>query len=137
VRTRVLSLFDRFIPPRGESDFRGVDTEVTDVIESIKVLLNTRSPFSMTDCEQVARRTVLDYGMPDFLHLSPVSREAVYRLARSVEKVIQAHEYRIRVVSVEIKVPRPCRDIFIVMITGEINTRSGKKSVAFPVDVTS
>lgn len=135
MRTRAQPLFDRFILPRVGSSVRGVDSEVAEVIESIGVLLNTRSPFSLSDCEQMPRRTVLDYGMPDFLHISPVSRDAIHQLARSVQSVIQAHESRITVIAVEIDVPRPCRDTFRVLITGEINTRNGKESVMFPVEV--
>lgn len=135
MRTRAQPLFDRFILPRVESSVRGVDSEVAEVIESIGVLLNTRSPFSLSDCEQMPRRTVLDYGMPDFLHISPVSRDAIHHLARSVQSVIQAHESRITVIAVDIDVPRPCRDAFRVLITGEMNTRNGKESVMFPVEV--
>lgn len=135
MRTRVLPLFDRFLSPSGRSNIRGVSEEIADVIGSIGTLLNTRSPFSATDCARIQRRTVLDYGMPDFLHISPVSRGAIHHLARTVQSVINAHEPRITVIAVEVDIPRPCRDSFRVLITGELNTRDGKETVMFPLDV--
>ncbi len=110
--------------------------DVADVIVSVQILLNTRSPFSLTECRNLSRRTVIDYGLPDFLHLSPLSRAASYELARAVKDTLTAHEPRLSVISVDVQLPRPCRDVFRVMICGNIKTLNGHiEQVNFPVDV--
>lgn len=109
---------------------------VADVICAVETLLNTRSPFSLTVCTNLTRRTVIDYGLPDFLHLSPLSRAASYQLAQAVKDTIAAHEPRLLVTSVDVHLPRPCRDVFRVLITGTIRTLNGSlEKVSFPVDV--
>ena len=110
--------------------------DVEDVIRSVDILLNTRSPLSLTGCTNLARRTVIDYGLPDFLHLSPLSRSASYQLAEAVKETIAAHEPRLLVASVDIQLPRPCRDIFRVLISGKVKTICGDfENVVFPINV--
>jgi type VI secretion system lysozyme-like protein len=138
MRTRGIALFDRFLVCT-EDDWHaggGSATDVGVVEQSIDALLNTRSPFSLSDCEMLERRSVIDYGMPDFLHLSPLSRVATHRLARVVHDTIAAHEPRFAIRAVDVEMPRPCRDAFRVLISGEIkvdDTRS--ELVTFPVEV--
>lgn len=110
--------------------------EKEEVIHAVSVLLNTRSPFSLSACSQLTRRTVLDYGLPDFLHLSPLSREATYQLARAVREAIEAHEKRLIVDTIDVQLPRPSREIFRVVVTGSIRTRRGDlERVSFPIEV--
>lgn len=136
------SFFDRFVSPfdtlASEAVTRGgvKQNDVASVIDAVEILLNTRSPFSLAVCEEFSKRTVIDYGLPDFLHLSPLSRVSTYHLARAVRDTIVAHEPRLSVATVDVQMPRPCRDVFRVMITGEVKTSTGKKEkVHFPVDV--
>ncbi len=110
--------------------------EIEEVIHAVSALLNTRSPFSLSVCSQLTRRTVLDYGLPDFLHLSPLSREASYQLARAVREAIDAHEKRLIVDTIDVQLPRPSREIFRVVVTGSIRTRRGDlERVSFPIEV--
>ena len=134
------SFFRSFIPdedvsaPLNREDLKS--DEVKSVIKDVEKLLNTRSASSLSHCSNVQRRTVLDYGMPDFLHLSPLSRAAALELAKAVKDTIDAHEPRIVVNSVEVQLPRPCRDIFRVLIDGVVITIQGEaKPVIFPIDV--
>jgi predicted component of type VI protein secretion system len=140
LRTRDYSFFGCFISPEGNQDHeerRVLERDdVDDVILAVEILLNTRSPLSLTVCTNLSRRTVIDYGLPDFLHLSPLSRAASYQLAGVVKDTIDAHEPRLFVTSVDIQLPRPCRDVFRVLITGKIkNINGGLENVTFPVDV--
>jgi len=140
LRTRDYSFFGCFITPEGSQDQEELKVlerdDVDDVILAVEILLNTRSPLSLTVCTNLSRRTVIDYGLPDFLHLSPLSRAASYQLAGVVKDTIDAHEPRLFVTSVDIQLPRPCRDVFRVLITGKIkNINGGFENVTFPVDV--
>ncbi len=140
MRTRDHSFYGCFITSEDSRDqevFQVFEhNEVADVIYAVQKLLNTRSPFSLTVCKNLSRRTVIDYGLPDFLHLSPLSRAASYELARAVKDTLAAHEPRLFVASVDVQLPRPCRDVFRVLISGNIKTLSGSlEEVSFPVDV--
>jgi predicted component of type VI protein secretion system len=140
LRTRDHTFYGCFIKTddsRNQKTFQVIEhNEVEDVIYAVQILLNTRSPFSLTVCKNLSRRTVIDYGLPDFLHLSPLSRVASYELARAVKETLAAHEPRLFVASVEVQLPRPCRDVFRVMISGNVKTLSGSyEKVSFPIDV--
>jgi hypothetical protein len=53
-----------------------------------------------------------------------------------VKDTIAAHEPRLVVTSVDVQLPRPCRDVFRVLIAGTVNTLTGnREKVSFPVDV--
>lgn len=140
MRTRDFSFVGCFITPDGGSDLEVFKfckkDDIDEVILSVEILLNTRSSMSLTECTNLARRTVIDYGLPDFLHLSPLSRAASYQLAGAVKDAIAAHEPRLVVTSVDVQLPRPCRDVFRVIITGKIKSINGLfEKVTFPVDV--
>ena len=138
MRTRDYSFFRCFIRSEESPEaFNFLERDdIDDVIRSVEILLNTRSPLSLTVCTNIARRTVIDYGLPDFLHLSPLSRSASYQLAEVVKKTITAHEPRLIVASVEIQLPRPCRDMFRVLITGKVIAINGDfENITFPVNV--
>lgn len=141
MRTRDHSFYGCFISSEDSHDqdilkVKESPDDVADVIRAVEILLNTRSPFSLSVCTALSRRTVIDYGLPDFLHLSPLSRAASYQLARAVKDTITAHEPRLIVTSVDVQLPRPCRDVFKVLIAGTIKTLTGSlEKVSFPVDV--
>ena len=140
MRTRDFSFIGCFITPDEGGDQRVLKThkkdDIDEVIHSVGLLLNTRSPFSLTECNNLDRRTVIDYGLPDFLHLSPLSRAASFELAGAVRDTIAAHEARLVVSTVDVQLPRPCRDVFRVIISGQVKTISGHiEKVVFPVDV--
>jgi type VI secretion system lysozyme-like protein len=140
LRTREFSFFGCFIT-HDDSQFQESSEvierdDLKDIIRAVGILLNTRSPFSLTACKNLPRRTVIDYGLPDFLHLSPLSRAASYQLAGAVSETITAHEPRLVVTSVDVQLPRPCRDIFRVLISGKIKNTNGEfENVTFPIDV--
>ncbi len=132
-------LFDRFVESEGEPAARQLDKTDRDVLSvrtAVHVLLNTRSPFSASACDELRRRTVIDYGLPDFVHLSPLSRLDSQYLARMVHNTIRWHEPRLLVYTVTVETPRPCRDVLRVKITGLVRGEDRQETmVSFSVDV--
>ncbi len=63
-------------------------------------LLNTRRPAPPGDPRQL---TVLDYGIPDFSHLSPASSEDRAELAALVAQAVAAFEPRLSQVRVVVR----------------------------------
>ena len=135
MRGRSVSLFDAFFDPTPNPSPQDAGSGVVaGVIRAVENLLNKRSFFAMSTCESLGRRTVLDYGMPDFLHLSPTRLSDMNLLTRSVREALIAHEPRLILHSVTLEMPRYHRDSFRVLITGEISTLPGiLERVLFPV----
>lgn len=134
-------LFYRFDNVRQSSQLSGyAEDEVIDdvgsVIREVTLLLNTRSPLSASDCAVLPRRTVLEYGLTDFLHLSPVSMDDAKQLARFIREAIVAYEPRLQVDSIVIDTPRSCRDAVYAVISGQVRKRDlSIVPVYFPVQV--
>lgn len=108
--------------------------EVASVVAEVTRLLNTRAPFFSNSAG--LRRTVLEYGMPDFSHYSPCSRRDAQLLANLIRETISAYEPRLVVDSVTVDAPRPCRDALSAFIVGSVWRRDcSLVSVGFPVAV--
>jgi type VI secretion system lysozyme-like protein len=119
----------------GEDDSL-MDDDVESVIEEVMQLLNTRSPFSASTCTALIRRSVIDYGLVDFVHLSPLNRQDVQQLAHFVRDAIVAHEPRLHVDKVVIETPRPNRDMLRAVVSGQVRKRDRSLvPVSFPVQV--
>ena len=104
-------LFDRLFdrdPSQTEDQPRRVLTR-REVLDSIRVelarLLNTRCPGTMDDLAG-QERTVVNFGMPDFLALSPTTERDRQRLARLITDAVRAYEPRLRGAVVEVAPPR-------------------------------
>lgn len=132
-------LFDRFVDSEGEhggGQPDQMDRDVHSVRTTVHALLNTRSPFSASVCFELERRTVIDYGLPDFVHLSPLSGIDSLYLARMVHNTVRWHEPRLTVDKVVVETPRPCRDVLRVTITGVVRGENRQETtVSFSVDV--
>lgn len=133
------ALFDRFVESEDDqagSELGRTDRDVHSVKEAVRALLNTRSPFSASMCGELRRRTVIDYGLPDFIHLSPLSRIDSQYLARMVHSTIQSHEPRLTVNNVTVQTPRRSRDMVRVTIMGHVKGKDRQETmVSFSVDV--
>lgn len=97
-------LFDRLI--EGEEGARSRTLDRGGLKESVRRelerLFNTRS--SLPAAELEARpRTVIDYGIPDFSHLSPQNPEDRARLVATLTKAVEAYEPRLRHVRIKIE----------------------------------
>jgi type VI secretion system lysozyme-like protein len=139
MRTDQDLIFDRFIfPESGKRLEEGVIAfdEVASVIREVTMLLNTRSPLPATAFLRAKRRTVLSYGLPDFIHFSPRSRVDAQLLAKQIRESVSAYEPRLRVDLVTVEAPRPCRDLITAVISGVVHRRDKSQvGVTFPVQV--
>lgn len=110
--------------------------EVESVIAEVTLLLNTRSSLSASEIGS-ERRTVVDYGLADFVHFSPLSRQDSQKLANLMFKTIVAYEPRFLVDSVTVDTPRPYRDKVCAIVSGRVCKRDKSLvTVRFPVQVT-
>lgn len=106
VRGAPVPLFDRLVGGGPESPTAPAYSRVLparalrdSVLLDISRLLNTRCGMR-GELRELARRTVLDYGVPDFSALSPASEADLKFLAASIVSQITAYEPRLRNVSV-------------------------------------
>ena len=110
--------------------------EVKSVVAEVTKLLNTRSCLSASACVGAARRTVMDYGLADFLHFSPLNRQDSQKLANLMFETIVAFEPRFEVDSVTVETPRPYRDRVCAVVSGRVLKRDQSAvAVRFPVQV--
>jgi len=95
-------LFDRLVEDAtGTSRTLDRDGLLESVRREIERLFNTRS--SLPAHELAARaRTVIDYGVPDFSHLSTRNPEDRATLIASLTQAIEAYEPRLRAVRIAV-----------------------------------
>lgn len=128
-------LFDRF-RMNGASPSRILDQDAhkaKSVEREITRLLNTRSPID--PCALPERRTIIHYGLPDFLHLSPQALRDTQTLAGMLSEAICAYEKRIELSEVTVESPRDTRDSLRAHIKGYVRTDRGNAFVSFPVQI--
>ncbi len=109
--------------------------EVASVITEVTLLLNTRAPFDTEELDSGLRNCILGYGIQDFIHLSPRSKQDTKVLAQAISASIAAHEPRLYLESVVVESPRACRDSVSAVITGYVHKSGSNKKdlVSFPV----
>jgi type VI secretion system lysozyme-like protein len=106
------------------------------VIAEVTLLLNTRAAFDFNQLNEGSRRCVLGYGLQDFIHLSPRSKQDAQVLADAIYKSISAHEPRLVLESVIVETPRPSRDAVTALITGYISrSENSQEPLTFSVVV--
>lgn len=129
--------FDRFHKDStNDSNDKNSDVELSSVIKEINRLLNTKCARPEYLLTEMTRRTVLHYGLPDFVHLSPKSRADARTLTKYIIDTIESHEPRLHVNTITVDSPRPYRDAITALISGFIEKeKSAKKSVNFPIYV--
>lgn len=116
------------------SDKFAAFNEVDSVIAEVTLLLNTRAPFSTNTGS--SRGTVLEYGLADFSHYSPGSRQDAQLLANLIRETVIAYEPRLVVDSVTVDAPRSSRDSLSALICGHVRKRDHSMvPVRFPVSV--
>jgi type VI secretion system lysozyme-like protein len=130
-------LFDRFQSGIAESAQMQDehDLRVRSIEQEISRLLNTRSPVAHLSLPE--RTTVIHYGLPDFLHLSPQALRDTQTLAGMISKAICTFERRIELSEVIVESPRESRDGLRAEIKGYVRTANGQTAVSFPVRVAS
>lgn len=126
-------LFDRFQTGRAALALDDDDLTVRSIEQEISRLLNTRSPIAHSAHPE--RATVIHYGLPDFLHLSPQALRDTQMLAGMLSQAISAFEPRIQLSEVIVESPRESRDGLRAQIKGRVRMPSGHAVVSFPVQV--
>ena len=116
-------LFDRFRLAALDGHRSDAGDEVSSVISEVTRLLNVRAPLAAAEATAGHRRTVVDYGMVDFLHLSPLGRKDAQQLAAYVYDAVEAYEPRLILDKVVVEAPRPARDALCAILTGRVRRR--------------
>ncbi len=101
------------------------------VRRELQRLLNTRAPYPH-DVLEKQERTAINYGLPDFSHLSAKSPDDRLLIARFVEKTIEAYEPRMQEVRVEMDEYRPEHKALTARIKTVIVVESIRDPVSFP-----
>lgn len=101
------------------------------VRREVERLLNTRCPFP--DGFLPGQRTVVDYGLPDFSHLSPASDPDRQAMAMAITRSIEAYEPRLRRVRVMIEPDAQNRNRGIGVIEAQLVVGEVQEPVSFPL----
>jgi type VI secretion system lysozyme-like protein len=102
------------------------------VARELMRLLNTRCP-RLGGPKDEADRTILDYGIPDFSHLSAGSDTDARQLARMLERTISVYEPRLRQVRVTIEPSTKSKNAVIGSIEGSLVAGMVNEPVSFPL----
>ena len=133
-------LFDRLCaesePTGGNSPGRGlhfleIRGLIALVIHELRCLLNTRLPVG-ADRREDRRQTAVDYGLPDFSHLSGSPSDRA-QLASLVEKKIEAFEPRLRDVRVLLEPDPSSRRRLVGTVSGSLRVTTLTEPVSFPL----
>ena len=111
--------------------------QVVDSIQGELVrLLNTRCADTL-DGVQTQERTVVNYGLPDFLTLSPTRERDRQQLAQLITEAIRAYEPRLRN-PVVIATPHPQRPgVLLLTVEGTLVLDNFAEPVSFPLMIES
>lgn len=112
------------------------------VIESVRRdlqrLLNTRTPPGRSGSNGGAGASVntsINYGLPDFAHLSPADIPACEGLGASIARVIEAFEPRIEQVRVILRSHPDDPRVLLGFIEGRIRINLIAEPVSFPLEL--
>ena len=132
-------LFERLVDedphtPGEAQPFRiyGVAALRASVGRELMRLLNTRCP-RLGGVVNEADRTILDYGIPDFAHLSAGSDTDTQQLARILERTIAIYEPRLRNVRVTVERSRMSQSAVVGSIEGMLVVGNVNEPVSFPL----
>ena len=81
--------------------------------------------------------TTLNYGLPDFAHVSPSDIAAYETLALSIGRVIEAFEPRIQHVRVTLKFDPADPRVLVGSIEGKIRMSLIAEPVSFPLEISA
>lgn len=131
-------LFDRLIDmdpasaaearPKRSLDRRGLRLSIR---RELQRLFNTRLHLPLEALEG-RERTVLEYGLPDYSHFSPLRLEDRKLLAEQVRRAVVAYEPRLSRTKVDVGPPDGDPQNLKVVITGELVIDEVAEPVSFP-----
>lgn len=104
------------------------------VRRELERLLNTRSSYAPEILNQM-ERTVVNYGIPDYYHLSPKSLEDQKTLSRELGRTISIYEPRLQDVHVVIEGYDDDKKSLMAGVRGVIVVESIRDPVSFPFSI--
>ncbi|MFL6446764.1 MAG: type VI secretion system baseplate subunit TssE [Bryobacteraceae bacterium] len=137
-RRLLVPLFDRLtapIDPRAEDakSYRSLDFSgaLASVRREVERILNTRTVLQKSG----GPLTALEYGLPDFAHVSATDMQGRADLALLITRVIEAFEPRLSQVRVNLE-PHPSGQRFLVgRITANLRINVNAEPVSFPLEL--
>lgn len=104
------------------------------VRRELERLLNTRSSYAPEILNQM-ERTVVNYGIPDYYHLSPKNLEDQKALSQELGRTISIYEPRLQDVHVVIEGYDDDRKSLMAGVRGVIVVESIRDPVSFPFSI--
>lgn len=134
------SLFDRLVDeePGQISEARPRSTyNVEQLLASIEAeisrILNSRRPVRSE--EEAAKRTILDYGISDFVSMHTEDPDDHEELEQMIQEAIQVYEPRLRRVQVSIEGPALSHNSLLVRLNGELTVTPVPAAVSFKISL--
>jgi type VI secretion system lysozyme-like protein len=129
-------LFDRLVDNRPLSEPPHLhDSEAlrASIARELSDLLNTRVPVSISELEQRARRTAIDYGIPDLTAFPPGEHAQAARLAEHLAAAVRAYEPRLRDPSVRLVPNAGQAGTSLAELRGTMHLETRRVPVSFAV----
>lgn len=106
------------------------------VANELEMLFSTRAMVGSEHAEP-GERTVLNYGVPDFLSFCPLNPNDRIRLARYLESAIQSFEPRLKAPKVTVRLSPGGGEFAVAVVQGHLMIENVVEQVAFdiPFDV--
>ena len=132
-------LFDRLADSQPNASWEQVPLRILDrdgLIASITReahrLVNTRAPEPMSQWPHTPR-TVMNYGIPDFTHLSPQNGSHVAQLAELIAHAIECYEPRLREVKLSPAQDQTPHESFSYHVQALLVVGSVTEPISFPL----
>jgi predicted component of type VI protein secretion system len=130
-----LALFHRFNFEINKQLIKDEEFIVNSIIAEVTLLLNTRSSLSIMMMEKIKKIPVIYYGMPDFIHLSPVNNDDLAILNGLIWKTIAENDRRLKIKKIDIESPRTYRNLIKIMVYGRVDMDKKNWDINFPVQI--
>ncbi len=85
--------------------------------------------------EKIKKIPVIYYGMPDFIHLSPVNNDDLAILNGLIWKTIAENDRRLKIKKIDIESPRTYRNLIKIMVYGRVDMDKKNWDINFPVQI--
>jgi type VI secretion system lysozyme-like protein len=133
-------LFERLVTDGGHGHEPLRSYGISETLESIRRelsrILNTRRPF-FRDFTFENRLSAIDYGIPDFSHLSPASATDRQTLESNLVRAIESFEPRLIDVRVQLEEHPTNRRVVIGYLYANVFIRMASEPVCFPLELST
>jgi len=139
IRGQRVLLFERVIEgdpmsKRREEPFRVHDRQglLASVANELEMLFSTRAIIGSERADP-SERTVINYGVPDFMDFCPLNSDDRIRLARYLESAIASFEPRLKAPKVTVRANPGSGEFATAAIEGDLLIENVVEQVAFSV----